>query len=321
MQTHREAFPVRVGALVWPQGGTWDEMEATAQLADHVGLDSLWAWDHLHAIVGDPLQPCFEGWSTLAAWAATSSRISLGLMVGANTLRNPGLTAKTAVTVDHISKGRTWLGIGGAWFEYEHKAHGIEFGESMGQRLDWMEESVRAIKLLTRGEAVTSEPGDAYAFRDLQHQPLPYHGPGTLPVLIGGTGERKTLRSVARHAQAWNAGGSLEFLRAKVEVLRRHCEAAGRDPLEIEFTTNRRFVLRDSRDEAERAYAELMTYNDAPTAPVAGVDFLGTEEDAAEAWTPYLELGFTHVIADVMAPYDQETIERLPGVRDLVASG
>lgn len=89
MQTHQEAHPLRVGALVWPQSGTWEAMEATARLTDRVGLDSLWTWDHLHAIVGDPLQPSFEGWTTLAAWAAATERISLGLTVGANTLRSP----------------------------------------------------------------------------------------------------------------------------------------------------------------------------------------------------------------------------------------
>jgi alkanesulfonate monooxygenase SsuD/methylene tetrahydromethanopterin reductase-like flavin-dependent oxidoreductase (luciferase family) len=294
-------------------------MEETARLCERVGVDSLWTWDHLHAIVGDPLQPIFEGWTSLAAWAAVTQDIQLGLMVGANTFRNPGLTAKSAVTVDHISAGRTWLGLGGAWFEHEHTAHGIDFGSGFGQRLDWMEEAIAAFEELARGQSVTSETGSAYDFRDLEHRPLPFRGSGRLPVMIGGEGERKTLRSVARHAQAWNGGGSVEFLAHKIDVLRRHCDDVDRDPLEIELTTNRYCVLRDTQEGAERALAAMLAHNGSRHDPVPGLAFLGTEDDVAETWRPYLDLSFTHVIVDLPAPYDHETVERLPRLRALMA--
>jgi alkanesulfonate monooxygenase SsuD/methylene tetrahydromethanopterin reductase-like flavin-dependent oxidoreductase (luciferase family) len=296
-------------------------MSQTARLADGVGLDSLWTWDHLHAIVGDPLQPIFEGWTTLAAWAAETERIDIGLMVGANTFRNPGLTAKSAVTVDHISEGRTWLGLGGAWFDYEHSANGIEFGSGFGERLDWFDEAASAITRVTAGGTVTSGPGSHYAFRALEHHPLPFRGAGKLPLMIGGGGEKKTLKTVARYADAWNVGGSVEALRHKVAVLERHCDAVSRDPLEIEFTTVRHLVLRDDRAEAERVLMAGLANNGSTHTPDPKVDFLGSEEEVAAIWRRYLELGFTHLIVDVPSPFDRETIERLPRLRELVAAG
>ena len=268
---------------------------------------------------GDPMQPIFEGWTTLAAWAARTERISLGLMVGANTFRNPGLTAKVAVTVDHIAAGRLWLGLGGAWFGYEHRAHGIDFGDGFGERLDWLEEAVEAIGHLAAGETVSSPPGGRYAFRDLQQHPLPFRGPGRLPVMIGGEGERKTLRTVARHAQGWNAGGSVEHLRHKLSVLERHCEAEGRDPLEIELTDEppSRPPGRPRRKPGACSLPSLAA-NGSRHVIDEEIDFLGSEEQVAAAWRPYLELGFTHVIVDLPAPFDRETVERLPRLRELV---
>jgi len=321
MTTHRDRYPIRVGALLWPQQTDWAQMSEYARLADSVGLDSLWTWDHLHAIVGDPLQPIFEGWTTLAAWAAETERIQLGLMVGANTFRNPGLTAKSAVTVDHISRGRTWLGLGGAWFEYEHTAAGIDFGTGFGQRLDWFDEAVNGVTRVMAGETVTSEPGGRYRFKELEHHPLPFNGAGELPLMIGGVGEKKTLRTVATYAQGWNAGGNVETLTHKVDVLKRHCEAVGRDPLEIEFTTNRYLVLRDDPAEAERVLAAGRANNGSSHSIDPEVDFLGTEEHVAQQWRQYLALGFTHVNVDFPSPFDRETMERLPRLRELVAGG
>ena len=321
MTTHRDRYPIRVGTLLWPQQTGWAELSDAARLADTVGLDSVWAWDHLHAIVGDPLQPIFEGWTTLAAWAAETEHIDLGLMVGANTFRNPGLTAKAAVTVDHISRGRTWLGLGGAWFEYEHTAQGIDFGSGHGQRLDWLEEAVSGISRVLAGETITSEPGGRYAFSALEHHPLPYDGPGMLPLMIGGGGEKKTLRTVARHAQGWNVGGSHEKLARKVEILRGHCDAVGRDPLEIEHTMVGLAVLRDDRDEAARALQAALDHNGSPHTVDPELDFVGTEEQVAEQWRRFVDLGFTHLVVDIPAPFDRETIERLPRLRELVASG
>jgi len=130
---------VRLGVLLWSQATDWPSFEAGARTVDRLGYDHLWTWDHLYAIFGNPYQPIFEGWMTLAAWAKTTARTRLGLLVGANTFRNPGLVARLATTLDHLSGGRAILGLGGAWFELEHQAHGIDFGRSAGERLDWLD--------------------------------------------------------------------------------------------------------------------------------------------------------------------------------------
>ena len=311
--------PLRVGALLWPQKTTWPELRDAALAADGAGLDSLWTWDHLRAIVGDPDQDIFEGWALLAAWAAITERIQLGLMVGANTFRNPGVTAKAAVTVDHVSGGRAWLGIGGAWFEHEHAAHGIDFGTGFGERLDSLEEAVSAMAALLRGEDVTSPEGGRYGFHELRHRPLPVLGPGRLPIMIGGGGEKKTLRTVARHADGWNVSGSLETMKRKVDVLAAHCADVGRDVTEIEFTLFPYVCLRDDPQEARQALRERLARNGDDHDPDPEVDFLGPEERVAEMWRPFLELGFSHVIADLAAPFDHETIRRLPRLRALMA--
>ena len=319
MDTHRDRYPIRVGTLLWVQQTDWAQLSAAARLADSVGLDSLWAWDHLHAIVGDPLQPIYEGWTTLAAWAVETEHIQLGLMVGANTFRNPGLTAKTAVTVDHISKGRTWVGLGGAWFEYEHTANGLDFGSGFGERLDWLDEAADGITRVLAGETVTSGAEGRYDFHELEHQPLPYRGAGSMPLMIGGGGEKKTLRTVARYAQGWNVNATYDELAHKAKVLRGHCEAIGRDPLEIEHSMVRLAVLRDDPAEASRVLSESLAHNGSKHEVDPELDFVGSEEQVAEQWRRYVDLGFTHLVVDVPSPFDHETIERLPRLRELVA--
>ncbi len=310
---------VRLGILLWSQATDWRSFERAARNIDELGYDSLWTWDHVYAIFGDPYQPIFEGWMSLAAWAKVTTRVQLGLLVGANTFRNPSLVAKTVATLDHVSDGRAILGLGGAWFGSEHEAHGIEFGSGFGQRLDWLDESVRACRRLLDGETVTSEPGGAYHFDDLRHQPPPIQK--RLPIMIGGSGEKKTLRTVARDADMWNAMGPVERLTHKVDVLRGHCEAVGRDIDEIEFTLGVKVTIRDSAAEADRVWRAAMAHNRTPLERVQEDDTFwnGTPEEIAERLAPYVELGFRTVISEAPAPYDAETLERLIGqVKPLV---
>lgn len=311
--------PLSLGVLLWNQATDWPAYHDAARRVDELGYDHLWAWDHLYAIFGDPHQPIFEGWASLAAVAATTRRARLGLLVGANTFRNPGVVAKLAVTLDHVSGGRAILGLGGAWMEPEHRAYGIEFGSGFGQRLDWLDESVAGLRAMLAGDAVTSAPGGRYRFDDARVAPLPMQA--RLPIMIGGVGERKTLATVARHADMWNAMGTIELLRRKVEVLHRRCEEAGRDPAEIEFTLGIKATIRDSEAEAVRVWKAAMEHNRTPLADVADDDtFLnGTPEQLAEWLAPYVELGFRTVITEQPAPYDTETLERLIGqVKPLV---
>lgn len=303
----------RLGVLLWSQATDWPSFEAAARRVDELGYTSLWTWDHLYAIFGEAEQPIFEGYLTLAAWAKVTSRVRLGLLVGANTFRNPGLVAKEAVTLDHLSDGRAILGIGGAWFDEEHTAYGLEFGSGFGERLTWMDEAVAAMRALLDGERVTSPPDGRYRFDDLVLLPRPLQD--RLPIMIGGSGERKTLRTVARYADQWNAMGSVEKLRHKVEVLRGHCEAVGRHIGEIEMTVGCKPLIRDTEAEARRAWEAQMAHNRTPMSQVIddSTFWIGTPELIAERMIERRELGFTTFLAELAAPYDDETLERWIG--------
>lgn len=313
---------LKLGVLLWNQATDWPSYLDAARRADELGYEHVWAWDHLYAIFGDPYQPIFEGWTSLAALGTATTRARLGLLVSANTFRNPGLTAKLATTLDHISGGRAILGMGGAWMEPEHTAFGIEFGSGFGQRLDWLDEAAGACRALLDGDIVSSPPGGRYAFRELRLAPSPVQA--HLPIMIGGGGEKKTLRTVARYADLWNGWGSFETMTRKVAVLRQHCEDVGRDPAEIELTLDIKATIRDSEAEAVRVWKAAMAHNRTPLSEVEDDDTFwnGTPEQLAERLAPYLELGFTTVISEQPAPYDAETLERLTGqVRPLVDRG
>lgn len=300
----------RLGILLWSQATDWEGFEASAIRVDDLGYQHVWTWDHLYAIFGDPYQPIFEGYATLAAWAKVTKRARLGLLVGANTFRNAGLTAKLATTLDHISGGRAILGIGGAWFEKEHAEYGIEFGASPGTRLTWMDEAAGAMRALLDGEAVTSPADGWYRFRDLRLLPPPMQS--HLPIMIGGSGERKTLRSVAKYADMWNAMGTPDTLRRKVEVLRRHCSEVGRDFGEIELTCGCKPIIRSTEAEARRLWEAQMEHNRTPMSDVAddATFWVGTPEQVAQEMIDRKALGFSTFIGELAAPFDDETIER-----------
>ena len=300
----------RLGVLLWSQAANWDEFERAAVRIDELGYEHLWTWDHVYAIFGDPYQPIFEGYSTLAAWAKVTRRVRLGLLVGANTFRNPGLTAKLAVTLDHISGGRAILGIGGAWFEKEHAEYGIEFGASPGTRLGWMDEATAAMRALLDGESVTSPPDGRYRFDNLRLLPPPVQA--HLPIMIGGSGEKKTLRSVARYADMWNAMGVPSMLERKVAILRQHCETEGRDFAEIELTCGCKPVIRSTEAEARRVWEAQMANNRTPMSEVLDDDtfWVGTPEQVADEMIQRKALGFDTFIAELAAPFDEETMDR-----------
>ena len=298
----------RLGILLWNQATDWASYEDAARRVDELGYDHLWAWDHLYAIFGDPYQPVFEGYATLCACATVTSRVRLGLLVGANTFRNPGLVAKTAITLDHLSGGRAILGIGGAWFEKEHHEYGIEFGTGHGQRLTWLDESVAAMRGLIDGEVVSSPPGGRYRFDNLRLIPRPMQP--RLPLMIGGSGERKTLRTVARYADMWNAMGTAERLAHKDSVLRRHCEEVGRDEAQIERTVGCKPLIRDTEAAARRALEALLEHNRTPMSRVDDTWWVGTPEQIAETMLAAKAIGFHTFIGELAAPYDQETLER-----------
>ena len=297
---------VKLGAITWNQYTTWADLREAGIRADRVGFDSIWTWDHLYPIVGSDDGPIFEGWLTLAAWAERTERAQIGLMVGANTFRNPALVAKMATTLDHISQGRAVLGIGGAWFENEHRAYGIEFGGSPGERLRWLEEAVKIMRGMLHGEKPS---GDRfYTAREVRNDPMPVQP--RLPLLIGGGGEKRTLRIVARYADACNVGGGFDNVKRKDEILREHCAAVGRDESEIERTVGMGMcVIRDDPAEAERVAASIFERNG--NAQPWKNQLLGTPEMVAESMRPFLDIGFRHFIIGFPSPHDAETMERM----------
>ena len=305
---------MRFGLQLWSQSTDWPTFRDAALSAETHGWDSIWTWDHLLAIFGPWEQPIFEGWTVMAALAPITTRVRLGLMVGANTFRNPGLTTKLAVTLDHVSGGRAVLGIGGAWFDREHEAFGIDFGGSPGERLDWLDEGVALMRRLLDGERF-SHVGDTYTFTDALAMPRPVQG--RLPILIGGSGRRKTLRTVAERADGWNFSGTIAEAEDALGALRTHAADVGRDLSSLEMTVSFPIVIDDDAGVAQARMDALMSANGV-TSMGGGPHLVGSPAEVADAIRPYRELGFETVIVRMPAPFDAQTIERIGEVAALL---
>lgn len=246
---------VRVGVQIQPQHCTIDELRAAWEAADTMGVDSIWTWDHFYPLYGEKDGPHYEGWSLLAAMAVTTQQARFGMLVTCNTYRNPELLVDMARTVDQLSHGRLILGLGAGWFERDYREYGYDFGTAPGR--------LRALRdALPRIEA-----------RRAKLNPPPA---GDLPILIGGGGEKVTLRLVAEHAQLWNGFGPPSQFAHKSAVLDEWCEKLGRDPKTIERTA-------------------LINPPDV------------TEETVAE----WLAAGAEHLIIGLGAPFDLDPVQRL----------
>ncbi len=310
-----------IGAAFWAQRTTWPALREAVLSAERAGFASLWLDDHLLCDEGDPRDPKLEGWSVAAAVAAITTRARVGHLVAANTFRNPGLTAKTATTIDHISAGRFTLGIGGGWFEQEHRAFGFDFGSGFGERLDRLDESVGLIRRLLDGETVTVE-GRFYRFDQAVCAPHPVQA--HLPILIGGSGRTKTLRTVARYADIWNGYGTPDRIREVMGWLAEHCDDIGRPIDAIRRTVVMDVVVRDSVEAAQAAYRQigqdhfLRPGETASADPDQVLDVGGPPEVIAEYLAGFREVGVTEVMWILRSPWDPETIARVGEVRQLL---
>ena len=299
---------VHLGVNLWSMHTKWPALMEAAVRADRLGYDTLSTSDHVYAVVGSR-GPVFEGYLSLAAWAQATVQIQLGLLATANTFREPTLVAKMATTLDHISGGRAFLGIGAGWFEDEHEGFGFEYGSGPGERLRWLGEALPVIRAMLRGDAPTAS-GPRYRVSAARNDPRPMQQ--ALPILIAGGGERVTLRLVAQYGDACNLGfhQGVDALRHKDQVLRRHCLEVGRDESEIARTTEIRLVIiRDTRREAERAYLEMRKLNG--NAPMWPEQPVGTPDDVVEKLQPVVALGFRHLICGFPYPHDEESMVRL----------
>lgn len=299
------------GAAFWVQRTSWPELRDAVRHAEAAGFDHAWIDDHLLNDEGDPDAPKLEGWTTLAALAAVTNRIRLGLMVAANTFRNPGLTAKLATTLDHVSGGRAILGIGAGWFAREHEAFGIEFGAGFGERLDRLGEAVPLIRRLLDGERVT-HAGRFYTMRDAVCAPRPVQP--RLPILIGGSGPRKTLPLVAAYADLWNAYGTPEQIAESDAILRAACAAVGRDPETIVRTVNANVVIRDTQADADAAWERWLERH-VPEADERGRELVGTPASVVAALHRYRDVGVRDAVWILRSPFDLATMDRLPAIR------
>jgi F420-dependent oxidoreductase-like protein len=270
---------LRFGIKTAPQHTNYADMLKVWQAADAIEIfEHAWLFDHFIPIAGDPDGPCLEGWTLLTAFAALTSRIRVGLMVTGNTYRHPAVLANMAATVDIVANGRLDMGVGAGWNVLEHESYGIELLPP-GKRISQFEEACEVIRLLWT-EQYADFSGTYYQLKQARCEPKPVQKPYP-PFVIGGSGEKRTLRVVAKYAQVWNfAGGTVDEFSHKQAVLKEHCQAIGRDP-----------------DTIERSIQLMTNYDD-----------LG---ELAARTRSYVAAGANHIIFNLRWPYPDGIVERL----------
>jgi F420-dependent oxidoreductase-like protein len=313
--------PLRFGLLV-PQGWILDlvdiedpveqfeTMVGVTRRAEALGFDSVWLFDHFHTYHRPVLETTFEAWTSTAALARETSRIRIGQMVTANSYRNPALLAKMASTVDVMSHGRLDFGIGAGWYEHEYRAYGYDF-PPVATRLRMLDEALQVIGALWRDPLATFE-GEFYRVAGAINEPKGVQQPHP-PVWVGGSGERVTLRLAATYGDATNFGGHLDdigWFRHKLEVVRRHCEAIGRDPDELIRSTNVETTLVRAGDDPElltRRYRRDDTLDEYRRHAV-----VGGRQEIIDTYAALIDVGIDCiVIADVPGLATGDVLEAL----------
>jgi F420-dependent oxidoreductase-like protein len=283
--------------------GLLDRLTEIGQTAERSGFDSLYVMDHLHQIrgVGPEENWMLEGPTTLGALAARTTTAHLGLMVGGVTYRNPALMAKITTTIDVLSGGRAILGIGAAWFEGEHRAYGFDF-PPLGERFERLEDALNICRAMFTQERATYA-GKHHHVDQAYNNPKPIRG--DIPILIGGSGERKTLRMVAQYADASNVFGEPDHIRHLMGVLAQHCEDVGRDPAEITKTKLGTLVIADTHEAAEKKVAPL---REAMGDRFAAVVLWGDRDEVGEQIAANIDAGLDGIIVNMPEVHDLEAV-------------
>jgi F420-dependent oxidoreductase-like protein len=286
--------------------GKWDKAVEIAKLAEELGFDSLWVYDHVHNVPRPANEAVFECWTVMAAISQLTSRIRLGQMVGCTSYRNPALLAKITSTVDVISGGRLDWGIGAGWYENEYRSYGYEFPKP-AQRIKMLEETVEIVTRMWTEPTATFK-GEHYEVSRAYCDPKPLQQPRP-PVLIGGGGEQLTLRVVAKHADRSNFGGNPEQWQHKREVLKTHCASVGRDFDEIQLTWSPEVFIRATEDEV--LAADTRSLWGEPAESWRAGNLVGTPEQVCEKLRTYVDLGLAGVIPWCSDYPDTETMRLL----------
>lgn len=298
---------IRFGVQAPQQNVTYERLRETWKLIESLGYDTAWVFDHFFPILSDPSGPCYEGWTVLAALAAETSLVQVGTLVTGNMYRNPALLAKMGATLDHTSGGRLIMGIGAGWFELEHTAYDIPFGTT-AERIHRVDEGAEIIKRLWTEKQVTFE-GRYYQLKDAYCEPKPLQQPRP-PLMMGGSGEKLMLRVIARHADQWNTFGGPDVFRHKIEVLKEHCAAVGRNFDEIEISWAGASLVTDSQAEKDallQGWAAAFGVTPEQYAPGA---LVGTVAEVRDRIHALIDVGVTHFIPIANAPFNHDSLRR-----------
>jgi len=267
----------------WPVASqSWQDVLTLARHVERTGWDGVWYADHFMPNTADATGPVHEVWTTLSALAVSVPRIRIGPLVLGNTYRHPAVVANMAATLDHVSGGRAVLGLGGGWQENEHAAYGLPF-HTVGTRLRMLDEACQVIKALFTMERASFD-GRYYTLTDAPLEPKPVQNP--LPLMIGGGGEKVTLRIAAQHADEWNVWGDVARLRQKMGVLDGHCERLGRDPATLARSAAALVYLSDDAGQVRRINEE----------PQARPSIAGNAAGLADIVAAYAEAGVDELI-------------------------
>jgi alkanesulfonate monooxygenase SsuD/methylene tetrahydromethanopterin reductase-like flavin-dependent oxidoreductase (luciferase family) len=311
-----DARGLHVGVTLPQIKRSWDEVRAAAECFDECNFDSVWVCDHIYG-VPMPGLPIFEAWSQLAAVAAITQRVGLGTLVTPPFFRNPAVLAKQVATIDHVSSGRTIVGLGAGWFAPEFEQTGCSF-PSLGERMQALEETATILRGLWSQERFTFE-GKHFQVRDAVSEPKPTRRP---PILIGGTGERVLMGIVARHADVWNNMAiSQGILAQKIEALRRRCDEEARDFDTLAISQQCVVVIGKTDEEARNALAKAQkVYGGHMGAGLEEHGIWGTPARVVDAIERHRKLGCTGFVIeffgrDTRAPAELFAAEVLPALR------